>query len=108
MEGHAWLLGGVCGFGGVHGCGGHAWLLGGVFVVAGGCAWLPGGMHGCWGGGMCGWEGMLDWGPCVVAGGMRGCEGGACIGYNEIQSMSGQYASYWNTFLFTNSTKMVF
>ena len=26
--------------------------------------------------------------------------GGACIGYDEIRSMSGQYTSYWNTFLF--------
>ena len=24
---------------------------------------------------------------------------GACIGYNEIWSMSRQYASYWNAFL---------
>ena len=28
--------------------------------------------------------------------------GGVCgfFGYNEIQSMSGRYASYWNAFLF--------
>ena len=25
---------------------------------------------------------------------------GACIGYDEIRSMSGQYTSYWNAFLF--------
>ena len=25
--------------------------------------------------------------------------GGACIGYDEIRLMSGQYASYWNAFL---------
>ena len=28
--------------------------------------------------------------------------GGACIGYDEIRSMSGRYASYWNAFLFTD------
>ena len=32
-------------------------------------------------------------GACLVA-------GGACIGYDEIRSMSGRYASYWNAFLF--------
>ena len=26
--------------------------------------------------------------------------GGACVGYDEIRSMSGRYASYWNAFLF--------
>ena len=45
-------------------------------MVARGHAWLPGG-------------------GCVVAGG-----GGACVGYDEIRSMSGRYASYWNAFLF--------
>ena len=73
VGGHAWLPGG-----------GHAWLLGGH-------EWLPGGVHGCWG-------------ACVVAwGGIHGCRGawlwGACIGYDEIRSMSGRYASYWNAFL---------
>ena len=59
--------------GGMHGCRGHVWLLGG------GCAWL--------------------WGACMVVGGMHGCQGG-CIGYDEIRSMSGRYASYWNASLF--------
>ena len=80
--GHAWLPWGmhgcqgvgVCMVGGMHGCqGGHAWLPEGH-------AWLPGGMHGC-------------------QGGMHGCQG-VCIGYNQIRSMSGWYASYWNAFLF--------
>ena len=31
-------------------------------------------------------------GACVAAGG--------CIGYDEIRSMSGRYASYWNAFLY--------
>ena len=34
----------------------------------------------------------------MVAGGVRGCWG-ACVGYDEIRSMSGRYASYWNAFL---------
>ena len=79
--GHAWLQGvcmfwgGMCGYGGVHGCRGHVWLAGG--------------MRGC--GGAC----MVVGGACVVA-------GGACTGYNEIRSISGRYASYWNAFLFLN------
>ena len=36
----------------------------------------------------------------MVVGGMHGCRGHACVGYNEIWSMSGRYASYWNVFLF--------
>ena len=75
------------------------------------CLSTGGGVHG--GGGL---------GVCVVAGGMHGGEGlggmhggggmrdgrgghvwwwGGCMGYNEIRSMSGQYAPYWNAFLFT-------
>ena len=51
--------------------GGHAWLL------RGGRVWLlVGGMHGC-----------------SRGGGVRGF-------FDEIRSMSGQYASYWNAFLF--------
>ena len=75
--GHAWLLrGGVCGCLGAGACvvapGGHAWFL-------------PGGMHGFFWGGMCGF--------------FRG-GGEARIGYDEIRSISGRYASYWNAFLF--------
>ena len=51
----------------------------GACVIVGGCVWLQGGVHGC--------------------GGVRGGRG-ACVGYDEIRSMSGQYASYWNAFLF--------
>ena len=37
----------------------------------------------------------------VCRGVMRGWEGGgACVGYDEIRSMSRRYASYWNAFLF--------
>ena len=43
----------------------------------------------------------------MVAGGMCGC-GGACIGYDEIWSMSGRYASYWNAFLFKMKSTLKF
>ena len=81
--------------------GGHAWLWEGVCVVAGGHVWL-------WGACMVAGGDVWVLGVCVVGGkrghvwlqwGMHGC-GGACMGYNEIRSMSGQYASYWNAFLF--------
>ena len=98
--GHAWLL-----------QGGHAWLLlggGGMHGCSGGvCVVAPGGMRGC------------SWGVCVVAPGERawllqgecvhGCSGGwGCAWllrgggirgfFDEIRSMSGRYASYWNAF----------
>ena len=77
----------------MRGCWGCVCDCRGVCVVAGGHVWLPGAcvvvggsMHGCWGG-------MRGCGEgCVVA-------GGVCIGYDEIRSMSGRYASYWNAFL---------
>ena len=80
--GHAWLWGVCVVAGGMCDCQRGACVVAGeACMVAGGGAWLLGGMHGC-GGGMC------------------GC-GGACIGYDEIRSMSGRYASYWNAFLFS-------
>ena len=110
--GHAWLL-----WGGLRGCsggacmvatggacvvalGGHAWLLGGHAWLLGGHAWLlRGGMGGFIRGGMCGFiRGMCM----VLFGGMRGFIQGGMRGffrYNEIRSMSGRYASYWNAFL---------
>ena len=98
------VAGGVHGCQGcVHGCwgacmvaGGHAWLEG--------CAWLQGACMVAGGGllGVCMVTGEHVWllGVCLVAGGVHGCWGGACVGYDEIQSMSGRYASYWNAFLF--------
>ena len=85
--GHEWLLG-ACMVAGGHAWlpGGHAWLLGGM------CGCL-GGMYGCWG---CAWLPRA----CVVARGMHSCGERACVGLDEIQSMSGRYASYWNAFLF--------
>ena len=89
--------------------GGHAWLLlGGACMVApGGCALLlPGGMCGCSRGGVCG----CFQGVCIVAPGGHVwlLLGGACVVapggvhgfFDEIRSMSGRYASYWNAFLF--------
>ena len=69
--------------------GGHVWFY------SRGHAWFYlGGMHG------------LIWGACMVLfGGMHGfIQGGmhgffSFFGYNEIRSMSGRYASYWNAFL---------
>ena len=64
--------------------GGHAWLLrGGMRGCSGGaCVVAPGGVRGC------------------CRGGMRGCSGGDVHGFfDEIRSMSGRYASYWNAFL---------
>ena len=97
--GRAWLwgacmvVGGMhCCWGGVHGCGGHAWLPGGVCGL--------GGLHSCWGGMCgCGWGVHGCGGHAWLLGGMGGCRG-VCMGYDEIQSMSGRYASYWNAFLF--------
>ena len=122
MHGCSW---GACmvARGGMHGCsGGHAWLLGGMHGCSGGCVVVPGGMHGCLWGGMHGcsrgvhgcsrgasmvahgghaW--LLVGGACMVA--HRGHAwlllggGGMCGFFNEIRSMSGRYASYWNAFL---------
>ena len=64
----------------------------GSVVARGGHVWLPGGIHGC-AGGIHGCRGHA-W----LLGGVRGCWG-ACVGYDKIRSMSGRYASYWNTFL---------
>ena len=106
--GCAWLLGGMCG------CQGHAWLLG-VCACSGGHAWLPGGHAWFWGacvvaGGVHGCQGacMVLGGCAWLPGGVHGCQGacmvagGASVGYNEIWSMSGRYASYWNAFLLKN------
>ena len=45
-------------------------------------------------------------GACMVVGGMHGGGEGVCVGYDEIRSMSGRYASYWNAFwLFETSCR---
>ena len=81
---------------------------GGACVVApGGRVWFYSGGH-VWfySGGAC----MVLFRGCVVLFGghawFYSVGGGACMvffsffGYNEIRSMSGRYASYWNAFLF--------
>ena len=50
-------------------------------------------------GGMRGARGVRGAGGVHGAGGRAWCWG-ACVGYDEIRSMSGRYASYWNAFLF--------
>ena len=81
--------------------GGHAWFYSGG-VVRG---FIQGGMHGfIYGACM-----VLFGGACMVLFGGRGAcvvlFGGGMHGffsffrYNEIWSMSGRYASYWNAFL---------
>ena len=80
------LFGGACMvlLGGMRGCSGGACM-----VLFGGHAWFYSGGHVC----------VLFGGACVVLlGGMRGFF--SFFGYNEIRSMSGRYASYWNAFLF--------
>ena len=112
-----------CSGGGVRGCSqggvaprGCAWLLpGGTRGCSGGCAWLlwgacvvapRGGMHGCSRGDMRG----CSWGACMVALGGRAwllLGGGGVRGFfDEIRSMSGRYASYWNPFLFVLTSTM--
>ena len=97
--------GGMCGCsggeGGMCGCsggGGHVWLLwGGAWLLWGVCMVLFRGA--CM---------VLFRGACMVlfgghawfylGGGVYGFF--SFFGYNEIRSMSGRYASYWNAFLF--------
>ena len=101
--------------GGVHGCSRGACVVAprGVCMVApgGACVVAPGGVHGCSRGACV----VAPRGVCMVApgGGMRGCSGvhgflggvhgffGGCMHgfFDEIRSMSGRYASYWNAFL---------
>ena len=119
-----------CSWGDMRGCSGGACVVaqGGVNGCSrGACVVAPGGMHGCsWGGmracsgGACvlapgGVHGFI-WGGMqwFYLGGMHGFIQGVCMvlfgghawffsvffGYNEIRSMSGRYASYWNAFLF--------
>ena len=82
MRGFIWgacmvLFGGVC----VVLFGGHMWFyLGGMVLLGGHVRFYSGGMRGFIWGGMCGFFSFF--------------------GYNEIGSMSGRYAFYWNAFLF--------
>ena len=95
----------------MHGCQGAC-------VVVEGCAWLPGGACMVAGGRGCAWQRgvcmvkrgacMAKGGACMVKWGVHGkggmcSERGVCVGYDEIRSMSGRYASYWNAFLLTET-----
>ena len=78
--------------------GGHAWFyLGGPCVVlfGGACVVLLGGHAWFYLGG----HAWFFRGACMVfpEGGVPGFF--SFFGYNEIRSMSGRYASYWNAFL---------
>ena len=42
----------------------------------------------------------------MVVGGHAWLFGGACMGYNEIRSMSRWYASYWNAFLLPSANEV--
>ena len=81
LQGCGWLAGGAC------------VVARGACVVARGGAWFLGGHAWFFPGGMV-----------FSRGGMHGFSGGACVGYDEIRSMSGRYASYWNAFLFKDKT----
>ena len=121
--GHVWLLrggmhgcsGGACmvALGGMRSCsGGHAWLLWGhAWLLQGVCMVALGGVHGCSGGmhgflggvhSFCGGHAWFFLGGCVwfFRGACMVFSGGAWLGYDEIRSMSRQYASCWNAFLF--------
>ena len=85
-------------------------VCGGVCDCWGACVVAGEGGHGCGGACMVAREGacMVVGCVCMVAG-LQGCVcmvgghvwlSGACIGYDEIWSMSGRYASYWNAFSF--------
>ena len=81
LGGRAWFLGGACVV--FSGGGGGAWFfrVGHAWFFRGACMVFCGGGRGR---GLCVWF-------------FFGFSG--CIGYNEIRSMSGRYASYWNAFL---------
>ena len=104
LGGHAWFYsGGACIVllrGGMRG-----FIQGGMrgFIWGGIRGFIQGGMHGFIWGGMHGviWGGVhgFIWGACVVLLGGGMCGFSSFFGYNEIRSMSGRYASYWNAFL---------
>ena len=90
VGGYVWR--GACMVGGMHG-GGHAWQ-GGMHGRR--CAW-QGDMHGR---GACMAGGHVWQGECVVGGAWEGaCMARGCA-WQENGNCSGQYASYWNAFLF--------
>ena len=95
---HGFILGGAWFY-----SGGHAWFYSGghAWFYSGGHGWFySGGMGGfIWGGHAWFYSGGRAW--FYSGGGMHGFF--SFFGYNEIRSMSGWYASYWNAFLFNNN-----
>ena len=95
-----------CTRGGVHGCtGGHVWFYSGCVhgfnggacvVLFGGCVVLFGGHAWFYLGGHVWFYSGHAWFYSAAGGGMHGFF--SFFGYNEIRSMSGRYASYWNAF----------
>ena len=80
--GHAWFYSAEGGRTWFYSGGGHAWFH------LGGCVWFySGDVRG------------------FIRGGVRG--NFSFSGYNDIQSMSGRYASYWNAILFTIDAQTV-
>ena len=96
---------------------GHAWL--GMCVWQGACmvgAYIAGGMcsrEGVWQGGMHGrghvWQGACMAGEHAWQGSMCGRGQGDIppSRYYKIRSMSRQYASYWNAFLFVDESNFI-
>ena len=88
----------------------HGFIRGACVVLFGGCAWFYSGGHAWFYSGVHGFIGgacmVLFGGAWFYSGGMHGFIWGGMhgffsfFGYNEIWSMSGRYASYWNAFLF--------
>ena len=106
LQGGAWLLQGACMVaageeGAMHGC---SWGVACVVAPRGACMVAPrGGMHGS-SRGVCmvalgGHAWLLQGGMHGFLGGMHGFSGGMHGFFDEIRSMSGRYASYWNAFL---------
>ena len=102
--GHVWQRGCVCGERVMHGRGVVcAWWRGWGHVWWGEGSWMvKGGMHGerecAWQGGLAWWRGHAWHGGVHSTGGGHVWRGHAC---RRDSHWSGQYASYWNAFLFT-------
>ena len=77
-------------------CEGYVLHLSVILLTGGACVVAPGGRGHAW----------FFQGGVVFLGGVV-FSGGVCIVYDEIRSMSGWYASYWNAFLFFSAVDVV-
>ena len=90
-------------------CGGRGGMCDGRGVKHGGGGWacMVAGGHAWWQGGHAWW-----WGVCMVVGGVHGWgvhgREGHAWDYDEIRSMSGPYASYWNAFLLIYNNNILY